>query len=200
MPNIFGSTNRVGLFGTSTTCPRCGGRANIGSGRYRVNAGEVEIISGLPSTFELFEALREVVDRAKAKAKQGTAQAEEILAEVADVSPELANKLRAKHTFPVFVLILLLVWLIKSVELKIDIDLNHLIDQAYHVMQGDDPELHLDTPVPAAPNLLPPPSRPEPSQLPPTTLAGKPAIPPNRQARRKQKAQARRRPKGPSRL
>jgi hypothetical protein len=196
-PGIFGGGGggSLTLSGGGTNCPRCGGFAAFGSGRYTLVGNHLDFQSGPPATAELISRLRGIATRARDKVKTGTADAEQILAEVAQVSPDLAKKLRAKHALPTFVLILLLIWLVKSFELSIKVDLNHLLDQAYHVWQGDDPAAHLDDPPPKPP-AAPAPSNKGPEPLPelaPATVAIH-AILPNRQARRRRQAQARKRP------
>jgi hypothetical protein len=83
------------------------------------------------------------------------------------------------------VLILIVIWFAKSVTLDIKVDLNKLIEQAYHLSQGQDPEQHLDTdPPPSA--VIPE----EPSLDSPTTLAGLSGETLSRQQRRQLERQA----------
>ena len=191
-PNLIGGSASVHMSGNSTNCPRCGGRAAIGDGNYQLENSRVVGFAGPAFTKLMLDRLHSVAERAKQRVKQGTAEVEEILAEVADVSPELAQRLRSKHNLPIFVLILLLIWMLKSVELNVTVDFNHLLDQAHHIYQGEDPESHLDDPLP------PPPERPKPAS--PSNVVDRLEGRPNRQARRRQQAQARTRPKGPARL
>jgi hypothetical protein len=192
-PDWFAGSASIQMTGNTINCPRpgCGGLAMIGDGIYNLRDSRIAGVDGPPLAMQMLERLRGVADRARIRAKQGTAEAEQILAEVADVSPELAEKLRANHSVPAFVLILILIWLIKSVELNVTVDLNHFFDQAYHLYQGEDPESHLDDP---------PPERSKQPQQSPSNSTDRIAGPPSRQVRRRQEAQLRKRLKRPKRL
>lgn len=193
--NIIGGSANVDMRGNRTNCPRpgCGGMAVIGDGKYQIRDSRVVGVDAPPSTLQMIDRLRGIASRARERVKEGAVEVEELLTEVAEVSPELAKKLRARHGLPIFAIILLLIWLIKSVELNVKVDFNHLIDQAYHLSQGQDPESHLEDPLPI-------PTKPAPISPPPATSVDRLEGPPNRQARRRQRALARTRPKGPSRL
>lgn len=195
VPNIVGGTGTVDMRGNMTRCPLpgCDGAAKIGDGRYQLEDSQVVGLLAPGATFQMIEKLRDITGRARERAKQGAVEVEELLTEVAEVSPELAKKLRARHGLPIFAIILLLIWLIKSVELNVKVDFNHLVDQVYHISLGEDPESHLEDPLPI-------PTKPAPMSPPPATSVDRLADPPNRQARRRQRALARTRPKGPSRL
>lgn len=165
----------------------------IGDGDYQMRNSRVVGVDAPLSTLQMIDRLRGIAERARDRVKEGAAEVEELLTEVAEVSPELAKKLRARHGLPIFAIILLLIWLIKSVEIDVDVDLNHLIDQAYHLSQGQDPESHLEDPLPI-------PTKPAPMSPPPAISEDRLEWPPNRRARRRQRALARTRPKGPSHL
>lgn len=138
-----GTAANIHLQGNVTNCPRCGSPAAMGDGVYEYSGGELRLVNGPPLTRAMVAKLAEITQAAKAK----RIEAEELLAEVADVSPELAQKLRS-HGFGYFAIMLLLIWLLKSVSLEIKIDLNELIDQAREVSsEVDDPSI-LDAPLP----------------------------------------------------
>lgn len=193
-PEIF----RWGVIGASlhiagsiTNCVRCGGPAEIADGHYGYTNAGLEFFGGPPLTRAIVDRLRKIAENARQKAKEGSLKTEELLAEVADVSPELAKKLRAKHAFPVVALILLLIWMIRSVNLDIKVDLNRLIDQAIEYSEKHNPDEILADP-PDLPEQPKPAAPPNPNPAP--VIAAAPAFKrgkPNRRERRKQKAQAR---------
>ena len=180
----------LSVSGNKISCPQpgCGGWADIGSGLFLAKAGDITLQHGPPLTHEMIRKLKEIAENAKTRFDKGSIGAEQILSEIADVSPELSKKLRANHSFGVFALILLLLWVVKSVELNVDIDLNHLIDQAYHLSQKEDPELHWD----ALPSGWTEEAPSKEAEFPPTTLAGLQAKRPTRRARRRERGGKRR--------
>jgi hypothetical protein len=138
----IGVSNSQVLFrGSKTNCPRCDGVADIGDGVYAEKQGEFELRAGPASSHAMMERLYGLAKRAK----EEDLSAKEILAEVADINPELAKKLE-KKPLPVFILLLVILLIVKHFEIKADIslDINHVIDQAYHLSKHEDPEQHLD--------------------------------------------------------
>lgn len=181
MIGIENSLN-ITIENVSETCPRCGGRAYAGDGTYSHAGGKLKVDKGPPRTHALVAELKRIAEVARAR-KLTT---EEVLAEIADVSPGLAKKLKGIGPWPVAGLLLFLFWLIKSVSLNMNFDVNHLIDQAWHLGHGDDPEQHLDTPPPDLKDFdIPSPTHPPELD---TVIASAP----NRQARRKAAARAKR--------
>jgi hypothetical protein len=200
-PDLFKAAPGVTMYfeGLSTLCPLCGGYAKIGDGAYLAGPdGQLDFVAGPPLSVAMANALRSVAQRAR----QTGAKAEEILAEVADISPELASKLRSRWPLPAFAIILILLWLIKSVELSVTVDLNKLIDQAYHLSEEEGSDAHLDaSPInPAFERQTPPPMNSVPNGFPRAILADRQRQPLNRLARRRERALAKRRPKGPPSL
>ena len=122
----FGYDGMLQMQNCGTTCPKCGGEADIVDGAYHHKDGELIGVTGSFLGAELAERLKGVIK----KAKQKKSDSIELLADIADVSPGLAEKLKSKVNFPSLVMILILIWLIKSVELNVTVDVNKLIDQA----------------------------------------------------------------------
>jgi hypothetical protein len=131
-------------------CPKCGGSIEIKEGMFHIADGGYRLVDAPSDTHQTFARLTDIAMRARDRLREKTIESEEILAEIADVSPQLATKLRAKG-LPIFVLVLVLLWMIKSFELGVKVDLNHLIGQAYHWSHGEDPDEHLDAPLPPPP-------------------------------------------------
>ena len=139
--NVFGADiGDLYMTGNVTECPKCHGTARFIDGHFKVAGNSMEFISGPNASRVLLDRLKRVVEQAREK----QTDAVELLAEIADVSPQLANKLKSKHNLSVVMMMLVIIWLIKSVELNVKIDMNKLIDEAYHVSQGQDPEAHLN--------------------------------------------------------
>lgn len=173
------------LAGLGVICPHCGGNARVLDGIYSNEAGSLKVDHGSSFTRAVADQLNSIAQ----KAREQKLRPDEILAEVAEVSPELAERLKKQFPLPAFVIILVLIWLIKSVNLEIDIDLSRLIDQAWHISQGDDPERHYDDPPPTPDPI----EREEPTPLERPTLAGLQTDRRNRRARRQAKARSRKR-------
>ncbi len=135
----------ITLRGNKTTCPRCGGRANFVDGIFDLQDDRLHLVDGPPLTHAMMARLQQVIDKAKGQ----IGESERLLAEVAEVSPELAAEIR-KRGLPYFVILLVLIWLIKSVSLNITVDLNRLIDQAANIEQQIQPNDVLESPFPQA--------------------------------------------------
>lgn len=125
MTGLIGGSANIVMKGNSTTCLKCGALADILDGTYKMRDSRIEEISGPALTIEIARRLGVIVDKAK---RQPDLLASELVAEIADVSPELAAKI-AKRGWGIWALLLLLIWLIKSVELNVSLDVNRLIDQ-----------------------------------------------------------------------
>lgn len=171
--------------GCAVECPRCGGPAVIGDGTYSNVRDELRLDAGPLSTRAMIDELNRIAKKAREK----NFTAEEVLAEIADVSPELATKLKGLGPWPVVGIMLLLFWLVKSVNLDLRVDVNWLIDQAWHIAHGEDPDSHLDSPPPQFPEQSSP-AQPKPMPLDPPVLAA--PIVPNRRARRRESSKAKR--------
>jgi hypothetical protein len=181
-PNVTGITFQD----CSVSCPKCGSLAQIGDGTYNSVGGALALIAGPSSTAKLLKQL----SRIASEAHTNKLTAQEVLAEIADVSPDLANKLRGIGSWPTVGLILLLFWIVKSVSFDLKVDFNWLIDQAWHVAHGQDPDRHLNS----APPQFPLDSNPGPASPPfgSPVIASFPPSSPNRHARRVKAAQPRR--------
>jgi hypothetical protein len=117
------------------------------------------------------------LNRIAQKARAERLSTEDVLAEIADISPDLAKKLKAIGPWPVVGILIFLFWLVKSVSLDLKIDVNWLIDEAWHVAHGDDPKQHIGT---------------QPPEFDPAPQKRVPNRAPNRSARRRATAQAKR--------
>lgn len=190
MASLFGGTGtatNIMIIGNMTNCPRCGSEAAIGDGVYEYSDGQLRLTNGPPLTKDMIGKLTEIAQSAKTK----PIETEELLAEVADVNPELAHKLRERG-LGYFAIILLLIWLLKSVSLNITVDLNELIDQAQGTAsEGDNPSV-LSAPLP----------HPEagPNERPHSIAAAQETAPVSRQVRRQLERQSRKANKGGDRL
>lgn len=127
----------LALSNVGTNCPRCGRHADILDGTYEIRESKLVGLSGPEITLQVAERLRAVAKRAR----DGEIKAQEIIAEIAGISPELAEKLTSKKSMGVGILILILIMIFKSVTLDIKIDVNRLIDQAMGMAdaQGEHP-------------------------------------------------------------
>lgn len=168
---VIGGVNaNVRISGMGTNCPKCGSMADIGDGTYQVELDQLTLINGPTLTRQMIEQLTRIAKTAKA----GVTDAEALLAEVAEVSPELAAKLRSRG-LPLFLIILTLVWLIKSVTINVTVDLNRLIDQAIGISaESSDPKLLESDP----------PTNQQPTGRSPSTWADQQSLPMSRQVRR----------------
>jgi hypothetical protein len=183
----FGPGASATFFDCGTDCPQCGGYARIGDGSYTQVGDGLRLDAGPLSTRQIINQLNRVANKARSE----SLTTEEVLAEIADVSPDLATKLKSIGPWPVVGLLIFLFWLVKSVSLDIRVDVNWLIDQAWHLSHGPDPTQHVDTPPPSLPSERPR-SPHQPSKSPfEQTIAQSDA--PNRNARRRSAAIARRR-------
>ena len=170
----------------AVSCPKCGGIARVGDGTYTSIGEAISLLAGPSSTKSLIDELSRIAHHARKK----KLTAQEVLAEIADVSPDLAAKLGGIGPWPVVGLALLLFWIVKSVTLDLKVDFNWLIDQAWHISHGQDPEHHFES----SPPLFPHDSEPQPTK----PLTGAPILASvnssmtNRHARRKAASLARR--------
>ena len=180
LTNMFGGSGAISniyMQGNSTRCPRCGSSASMADGVYEYSGSFLKLKHGPPLTRAMIDDLAAIARAAKEK----TIDAEEFLAEIADVSPELAAKLRERG-LSYFVIVLVLIWLIKSVSLNITVDVNQLIDQARGAATENCTPSVLDLPLPS----------PEPgsNESPHPTLAIQMEAPMSRQVRRQQERKA----------
>ena len=141
-PSVAGITfENVGV-----SCPRCGGMARVADGTYSSVRETLELISGSKSSRDTLEALQRLAQRSRTE----KLSAKEIFREISDISPGFAEKIEQGRSWPAVGLIVLLIWMIKSLSLDIRIDFNWLVDQAWHISHGEDPERHLDSDAPPA--------------------------------------------------
>ncbi|WP_306094989.1 hypothetical protein [Qipengyuania flava] len=140
---VAGNVRKQIMMGNRATCPKCGGLAIMHDGEFELRENQLIFIDGPPLTATVLKDL----ERIASKATAGELTADEILAEVAGVSPELAKKLRSKGLGPL-VLIIILVWLVQSCTLNITVDINELIDQANGAAQSKSIEQVRDDPPP----------------------------------------------------
>jgi hypothetical protein len=142
-PNVTGITFQ----GCATNCPKCGGVASIADGTYSNRGDGLKLDAGPLKTRGIINELNRLAEKARAE----RLSTEDVLAELADISPDLAKKLRAIGPWPAVGLIMLLFWLVKSFSLDLHVDVNWLIDEAWHLSHGQDPAQHIGTPPPQVP-------------------------------------------------
>lgn len=178
--------NAVGVTfeGCSASCPRCGGMAAIADGTYSAHGNTLRLDAGPLSTRQIISELSRVAQ----KAREERLSTEEVLAELVNINPDLAKKLKSIGPWPVVGLIILLFWLVKSFTLDLKIDVNWLIDQAWHVSHGQDPDQHIGT---SPPKFRPGPALVHQPETSPSKQDNIPSRAPNRHARRQAEAQAR---------
>lgn len=170
----------VHLSGNTTRCTQCGSIADVVDGHFGADAETLVIKQAPQRTIDIFAELQRIADKAKAE-KLDTA---EILAEVAEVSPELADNLR-KRGLTSTILVLLLITLVNSCSINVNLDLNKAIEQGLQAIYGS-----VSAPIAAPPAPQPRETKPTPdAALPTTTVAMLPA-PPSRRARRRQRGRA----------
>jgi hypothetical protein len=140
-----------------------------------------------PKTRGIIDELNQLAEKARAE----RLSTDEVLAELADISPDLAKKLRSIGPWPAVGLIMLLFWLVKSFTLDLHVDVNWLIDEAWHLSHGEDPVQHIGTHPPELPAEIVQrplfPKKPSPFE---TAIIQNAA--PNRHARRRASASAKR--------
>jgi hypothetical protein len=113
--------------------------ARIGDGVFKGTPQGPQLVSGPRETHDMLAQLYAIAN----KAREENLTAKEILEEVAEINPELARKL-GRRFLPAYLIILLLFFFVKHIDLKLDINVNHLVDQAWHISQHEDPEKHLE--------------------------------------------------------
>lgn len=180
IPNTHGLT----LQGNRETCPNCGKMANTSEGVFSTSSDRVEIHSAPGWTRKMYGQLASVAR----KAKEDDLSAMEILKEVAEVSPELADTLR-KRGFTATVIVLLLIWLLKNISLDVTIDVNRLIDQGVAAVGGSVAPVAAPPTPPATQIIVVP--QPAPTdhdrQLPPSSRVALLPAPLSLRARRRQR-------------
>jgi hypothetical protein len=160
--------------------------AQIADGTYSRSGDRLRLDAGPLKTRTIIDELNRLAEKAKAE----HLSTEEVLAELADISPDLAKKLRAIGPWPTVGLVILLFWLVKSFSLDLRVDVNWLIDEAWHLSHGEDPMQHIGTPPPEyPPEIAQQPLRPKESPLERVIIQ---SSAPNRQARRRAAAKAKR--------
>lgn len=182
------NSRNVTFIGMRTNCPKCGGVALVGDGTYSAKGHNISLDDGPPLTRAIIAQLNVILERAK---KEGP-DVHDFLAEVAEVSPEFSQALRKYDRYGLSLLILLMVFVLRSCDVSVNVDFNKLVDQAWHIHQGQDPNSH-ELPIPAEPAPL----APGDARL-FLTSGSPPEIQGNRHQRRQAQAQSRRRAKRPS--
>lgn len=172
---------------SGTRCPRCGAPASIADGTYTAKDRTISLVDGPPLTRAIVEQLTKIVEKAKVEQPD----VHDFLAEVAEVSPEFSQALRKYDRYGLHILILLMLFVLKSCDFSVKVDLNQLVDQGWHMAQGEDPNFH-ELPKPAP--LVPP--APDDARL-FLTSGYQPPVQANRRQRRQAQAQSRKRAKRP---
>lgn len=128
----FSGGARPTLVGCTTTCPKCGGVANFGDGMFVEVSGQAELVNGPELTKSMIDRLRGVYR----EAQSNNLTSAEIVSAISEISPEIAAKI-TKLDLPKAFLLLLMVWMIKSVSLDISLDLNKVIDQVANLVASN---------------------------------------------------------------
>jgi len=113
-------------------CPRCNQPARTLDGTYDAANGEIQFRSGPPLTIEIIQRLSRF---AKDPASKGLA-VHEIIEEVANISPEIANELRAHKGISASAILIFLFLLISKCNFNIELDINKLINDAQGVSES----------------------------------------------------------------
>ncbi len=144
----FAGGSNVTFEDCDVECPNCGALCAMDSTIHKSGGGSFEVTGSSLATREALRSLAAIAKaaRSKAKAKDSSLTVEEIINEVAGVSPELAKKLKERG-LTVYLLILALFWIISQVSLEIKIDVNSLVDRAVEAVSGT-PEAE-EFPMPA---------------------------------------------------
>ena len=116
------------LIGNRQTCPRCGQYARIADGEFQQIGGEIHMISGSHQDRANLNRLKKLRNVA-VKAKSEKIAAHEILAEVADIDPDLARRIAKIGNKRAWLIIALLFFFVRSCELNVSLDLNKAVEQ-----------------------------------------------------------------------
>lgn len=143
---FFGSSTGNRAARNFARCPKCGNKAYIMEGTFDVKGDAIHFQDAPPLTRAMLADLQQLLERSKSEAKSP----ETLIEEIATVSPALAGKLQARGGCTTPMILMLLSWIITSVTLGTTLDLNKLIDQAYHLVQGQDPNAHDELASPEA--------------------------------------------------
>ena len=141
-----GPNTSVSITNVDVSCPRCGKPCQIVDGTYEAVGDLIKRVSGPRGPSKFLSDVSDIATRARSE----KLSSDDILRELADVSPEFVKKLNLGRAWPALGLILLLFWLVRSVQFDVKVDFNWLLDQAWHISHGEHPEKHLDTNAPPA--------------------------------------------------
>ncbi|MDX9972579.1 MAG: hypothetical protein RBU21_06285 [FCB group bacterium] len=112
--------------GCSTPCPRCQGPASIADGTFNVLDDVVTVINSPNVTVHMLKALGVEVRRAVNE----SAPPEELAQSVEKIDPKFGWLIRKLKDSPLYPLILVALYkLIENASVKVDLDVNKLIDQ-----------------------------------------------------------------------
>lgn len=123
--SLIGGSGSFHLKGNVTSCSRCGGTADILDGTYTINNSQLVGLTGPTITLQVAQRLRLIAKQAQ----DGQIETHEIVAAIADISPELAKKLATTKITQIGFYIFILIMIVKAVTLDIKIDINRLFDQ-----------------------------------------------------------------------
>lgn len=125
--SISGNVKNLTLSGNTESCPFCGSRANTAEGVFDIADGVITVISAPHITAEILMAFGAVVKKAYAE----KTDPEDLAKQAEKIDPTLGKLVRSvSSSKPYYLTSLLIIFLvIKSCNLKIDLDVNRLIDQ-----------------------------------------------------------------------
>lgn len=169
------------------SCPKCGGRATADIGEIFMSPEGPRYIRHTPWTAKLVDELRAVAR----KAKEERLTASEIISEVADINPELAEKLQ-RRGLPAFTLILLIIWMLKSFTIDVKVDVNRLIDQGLSAIAAENENGAAPQPPTKREDDF---SHPTQDESLPTMTVAMLSAPPSRRARRRARGRTKRHPR-----
>jgi hypothetical protein len=138
---------RFEAFGNLQNCPKCGQLVKISEGVFKVADGVIDVVSGSDFTREMIDKFQNLIDRPVPSAPT---EVQAIAVEADKIYPGLGRTVHlAQHTGMWIPLIALVYALSKcvSAEIKVDVDVNQLIDQLTAVesvqvsdTSGEDPK------------------------------------------------------------
>jgi hypothetical protein len=158
-PSAFGSmlpgnAQRVMFAGNTETCPFCGGEARTAEGVFDFTNHVITTVSAPHITLAMLAAFGAAVRRAYKEKKPP----EELAREVEKIDPSFGAAIRKSGNsgFYLTALLMIILYTIHSCSLKVNLDVNQLIDQLQHTS----PAAVISAPEP--PTMEPRPDQPPP--------------------------------------
>ena len=125
-----GENAGITVSGIGTFCPKCGGYAFMAEGLFENAAGIMRVSNAPPRTIAIVKALQTAL-----KASIAGAGDDEVLADLASISPEIENAIRHVRTGRdvalSVVLFAMLTTCVSNTKVSVNLDVNQLVDQFY---------------------------------------------------------------------